>query len=112
MAIEFGCPSCGGTLRVEDDAVGQVVRCGGCMTMLRVPDSASPPPSFPGSPSSRFPDEIQPIVRVLPLTALNDAMRAIMNDGSGFGALPYPLLILCIWGGISFALALRFFRWQ
>jgi len=57
MAIEFACPSCGGTLRVEDDAVGQVVRCGGCMTMLRVPDtvpSPSPPP-FPGAPDTPFP---------------------------------------------------------
>lgn len=55
MAIEFTCPACGGTLRVDDDTVGQLVRCGGCMTMLRVPES-TPPPSFPGSPSSPFPD--------------------------------------------------------
>lgn len=55
MAIEFGCPVCGGTLRVEDDAVGQVVRCGGCLTMLRVPDADPAPPSFPRSPASPFP---------------------------------------------------------
>ena len=55
MAIEFGCPSCGGTLRVEDDAVGQVVRCGGCMTMLRVPEKASSPPPFPDSTDNPFP---------------------------------------------------------
>lgn len=54
MAIEFSCPSCGGTLRVEDDAVGQVVRCGGCMEMLRVP-SAPPPPAFPDAPTNSFP---------------------------------------------------------
>src|SRR5207253_9451612 len=52
MAIEFTCPACGGTLRVRDAAVGQVVRCGGCMTMLRVPDAEPVPPSpaFPGAP--------------------------------------------------------------
>jgi hypothetical protein len=55
MAIEFGCPVCGGTLQVEDDAVGQVVRCGGCLAMLRVPDSASARPSFPGSTANQFP---------------------------------------------------------
>lgn len=55
MAIEFGCPVCSGTLRVEDDAVGQVVRCGGCLTMLRVPNDAPSPPSFPGSAASPFP---------------------------------------------------------
>jgi hypothetical protein len=46
MAIEFTCPACGGALRVRDAAVGQVVRCGGCMTMLRVPD-APPTPAQP-----------------------------------------------------------------
>ena len=55
MAIEFACPSCGGTLRVEDDAVGQVVRCGGCMTMLRVPDVAADALSSPIRPILRFP---------------------------------------------------------
>jgi ABC-2 type transport system permease protein len=62
--------------------------------------------------SSRFPDAIQPIVQILPLTALNDGLRAITNDGAGFEVLGYPLLILTVWGGLSFALALRFFRWQ
>jgi ABC-type multidrug transport system permease subunit len=62
--------------------------------------------------SSRFPEAIQPIVKILPLTALNNGLRAIMNDAVGFEVLGYPLLILSIWGGLSFALALRFFRWQ
>jgi ABC-2 type transport system permease protein len=62
--------------------------------------------------ASRFPDEIQPIIRILPLTALNDGLRAVMNDGAGWGALIYPLLVLGAWGGLSFALALRFFRWR
>ena len=31
--------------------------------------------------SSNFPDAIQPFVQALPLTALNDALRAVMNDG-------------------------------
>jgi ABC-2 type transport system permease protein len=62
--------------------------------------------------SSRFPDAIQPIIQILPLTALNDGLRAIMNDAAGFEALPYPLVILAVWGGISFVLAVRFFRWQ
>lgn len=51
MAIEFTCPACGGTLRVRDTVVGQVVRCGGCLTLLRVPDvepvSPSPPAAAP-----------------------------------------------------------------
>ena len=39
MAIEFVCPACRGTLRVEDDAAGQTVRCGECMAVLRVPQA-------------------------------------------------------------------------
>jgi len=62
--------------------------------------------------SERFPASVQPIIKALPLTALNDGLRAVMNDGSGWDALPYPLLVLGLWGGICFALALKFFRWR
>lgn len=62
--------------------------------------------------AARFPEATQPVIQALPLTALNDGLRAIMNDGAGWEALPYPLLVLGIWGGISFALALRIFRWR
>ncbi len=62
--------------------------------------------------ASRFPEAMQPIIRALPLTALNDALRAVMNDGAGWEALPYPLLVLGIWGTICFTLALRIFRWR
>lgn len=62
--------------------------------------------------SARFPEWMQPLVQLLPLTALNDALRAVMNDGAGWEALPYPLLVLGLWGSISFALALRIFRWR
>jgi hypothetical protein len=52
MAIEFTCPACGGTLRIRDAAVGQLVRCGGCFTTLRVPE-----PEPASSPSPTLPDE-------------------------------------------------------
>lgn len=62
--------------------------------------------------AARFPEAMQPIIRALPLTALNDGLRAVMNDGAGWEALPYPLLVLAIWGTICFTLALRIFRWR
>jgi ABC-type multidrug transport system permease subunit len=62
--------------------------------------------------ASRFPDEIQPFIRLLPLTAVNDGLRAVMNDGAGFEALGFPLLVVAVWGGLSFAAALRIFRWR
>lgn len=62
--------------------------------------------------AARFPEAMQPFIQVLPLTAVNDGLRAIMNDGAGLSALGRPLLVLAAWGGVSFALALRFFRWR
>ena len=62
--------------------------------------------------SARFPEGMQPFVQVLPLTALNDALRAVMNDGAGWEVLPYPLLVLGLWGAISFTVAMRIFRWR
>jgi predicted Zn finger-like uncharacterized protein len=67
MAIEFTCPACGGALRVRDAAIGQVVRCGGCLTMLRVPNTAAaspvpprdepePPPRPNSSPAATGPE--------------------------------------------------------
>ncbi len=62
--------------------------------------------------TERFPDAMQPFVQGLPLTALIDALRAVMLDGSGLVAIASELLILGAWGLVSFALALKFFRWQ
>ena len=60
----------------------------------------------------RFPAAVQPAIRVLPLTALNDALRAVINDGTPLAANWPALLVMALWGGISFAVALRLFRWQ
>jgi ABC transporter DrrB family efflux protein len=61
--------------------------------------------------ASHFPDALQPAIRALPLTALNDAMRAVMNEGAGPGAVAPQLLLLAGVTAASFALALRWFRW-
>ena len=61
--------------------------------------------------SERFPAMLQPLIKLLPLTALNDALRATILQGASLGAQSGRLLILVLWGGISFALALRWFRW-
>ena len=60
----------------------------------------------------RFPDAAQPFLRVLPLTALNDAMRAIMIDGAGLRAVLAPVALLAGIAAVSFAVALRIFRWR
>lgn len=60
----------------------------------------------------RFPDLIQPFIQILPLTALNDAMRAVYNEGRSLPEVSGELLILLIWTGASAVLALRLFRWR
>jgi ABC transporter DrrB family efflux protein len=61
---------------------------------------------------SRFPDAIQPVIALLPLTALNDAIRGVMIDGAALSAVARPLGIVLAWGLVAFALALRLFRWK
>jgi ABC-2 type transport system permease protein len=59
----------------------------------------------------RFPALLQPFIKALPLTALNDALRATINEGATLASQSGRLLVLVLWGGISFVLALRLFRW-
>lgn len=59
----------------------------------------------------RFPEAIHPLLRALPLTALNDALRAGMIDGARLAEVLPELAVLGIWTVVPFALALRVFRW-
>ena len=62
--------------------------------------------------TERFPHAMQPFVQALPLTALNNALRAVMLEGTGLAPLLPPLGLLAAWGVVSFVVALRIFRWQ
>jgi ABC-type multidrug transport system permease subunit len=59
----------------------------------------------------RFPAVIQPLIKALPLTALNDALRASILEGTPLIHQWPRLLVMLLWGGISFMLALKWFRW-
>jgi ABC-2 type transport system permease protein len=62
--------------------------------------------------AAKFPDFLQPFIKALPLTVLNDALRAVVNDGAGLAAVGLSIAILSLWGVVSFTIALRIFRWQ
>ena len=62
--------------------------------------------------ATHFPQAMQPLVNALPLTALNDSLRAVIVDGAGLGAVIRPLVVMGIWGVISFAAGLKLFRWS
>jgi ABC-2 type transport system permease protein len=59
----------------------------------------------------RFPAVIHPLIKALPLTALNDALRASILEGTPILHQWPRLLVMVLWGGISFVLALKWFRW-
>ena len=59
----------------------------------------------------KFPAIAHPFIKALPLTALNDALRATIIEGATLGSQSGRLLVLAVWGGVSFILALRWFRW-
>lgn len=61
---------------------------------------------------SRFPDAMIPFVKALPLTGLNDALRAVMIDGTSVFSLGTPLAIVAVWGIVCFGVALKIFRWR
>jgi ABC-type multidrug transport system permease subunit len=60
----------------------------------------------------RFPAILQPLVQALPLTQLNYALRAVILEGASVVSQSWRLAILAIWASVSFACALRWFRWH
>lgn len=62
--------------------------------------------------SERFPEAIQPIIKLIPLTPLNDSLRAVMLEGAPLADQATRIAIMAGWGAASFVLALRWFRWR
>ncbi len=62
--------------------------------------------------SANFPSVAQPVIKALPLTAVNDALRANMLEGASLTAVAPELLIIVAWMVVGFAVALRIFRWR
>ena len=60
----------------------------------------------------RFPNSVKPFIRALPLTMLNDALRAVMNDAAPVTKVMPQLAFLAVWGIVTFAIGLKIFRWQ
>jgi ABC-type multidrug transport system permease subunit len=62
--------------------------------------------------TANFPDALQPAIHALPLTALNDALRAVVLEGESIRGIANEIGVLAAWGIVPFVLALRLFRWQ
>lgn len=59
----------------------------------------------------RFPEWAHPFIRLLPLTALNDATRAVMIEGVSLWGVMGQCAVVATWGIVCFGFALRLFRW-
>jgi ABC-2 type transport system permease protein len=62
--------------------------------------------------ADRFPDAVQPAIQALPLTQLINALRSVSLEGATLTSQWQPVAILAAWGGVSFGLALKWFRWN
>lgn len=63
-------------------------------------------------PITALPEGLQKIVRFLPLTALNDALRQVSFEGSHIWNVWPEILILVAWGVAVYILAIKVFRWE
>jgi ABC-2 type transport system permease protein len=63
-------------------------------------------------PITAFPEWLQPICKVLPLTYLNDAMRKVAFEGMQIYEVGHQILIVSIWGAVVYLLAFKFFKWE
>jgi ABC-2 type transport system permease protein len=62
--------------------------------------------------AARFPDQIQPLIQALPLTAVIDALRANILRGAGWQTVAPEMGVIVAWLVVSFVLALKLFRWR
>ena len=63
-------------------------------------------------PKSSLPAFLQPIIKLLPLTAVNDAMRNVAFEGSSLWSCWPQILVLIVWGVIIYFITARVFRWE
>lgn len=63
-------------------------------------------------PKSALPAALQPFLKFLPLTALNDAMRNVAFEGSSLASTWPQIIILAVWGIAVYAVTARVFKWE
>ncbi|WP_055602249.1 ABC transporter permease [Streptomyces aureus] len=61
-------------------------------------------------PLTKFPDAARSVLELLPISALSDGLRAVLQDGA---ALPWgDALTLAVWAVLGLGAAAKFFRWE
>jgi ABC-2 type transport system permease protein len=62
--------------------------------------------------TERFPEVFQPFIQALPLTQFNYVLRAVILEGLPLSSQFWRLVLIAAWGGISYFITLRWFRWN
>ncbi|MFE9741857.1 ABC transporter permease [Streptomyces sp. NPDC006477] len=61
-------------------------------------------------PLDKFPDAVRPVLELLPVSALSDGLRSVLQDGA---AMPWgDALTLAVWAVLGLGAAAKFFRWE
>jgi ABC-2 type transport system permease protein len=91
-------------------------------SLAKTPESAAPiaglisfPMMFVGGiffPVRSLPGLLKPLVKAIPIGYLTDALRGVMNEGTGLAGLTVPLWVLSAWAVAAFAVAAFTFRWD
>ena len=63
-------------------------------------------------PKTALPAGVQPLLKFLPLTALNDSLRNVAFEGSSLWSCWPQMLVLTVWGIVVYAVTAKFFRWE
>lgn len=61
-------------------------------------------------PLTKFPDGVRSVLELLPIAALTDGLRQVLQHGAAFPAR--DVLTLAGWAVVGLALAARFFKWE
>lgn len=62
--------------------------------------------------NSRFPEWMQPLIRLLPLNALVDGLRSVQAEGASLWNLGPQAAVMLVWAAVCGWVALRWFRWS
>jgi ABC-2 type transport system permease protein len=63
-------------------------------------------------PRTALPAFLQPLLKFLPLTAVNDAMRNVAFEGASLASCWQQVLILLVWGIIIYFVTAKVFKWE
>lgn len=62
--------------------------------------------------ASRFPDLVQPLIKILPLTPVIASLRQVMQEGATLLQILPNIAIMLVWAIGTFVVALKIFRWD